>query len=88
MAPTGEACSAVTANHDEALVKLSCMIVGDFAAVLETGREVVNDGERWIGRDTGFVDGGFGDRIHFGQGLGEVGAVVDLEEILTWYSVT
>ena len=57
-APTGEACRAVTTNHDKTLVRLSRVVIGDFAAVLEPGREGVDDGERWFGRDTGFVDGG------------------------------
>ena len=63
------------------------MIVGDFAAVLEPGQEGVNDRERCIGSGPGFVDGVVGDRIHFGQGLGEGGAVVDIEEIMTCHGV-
>ena len=64
-------------------MKFSCVVVGDFAAVLETGREEVNDGERWIGSGPGFFDGGVGDHIYFGQGLGEGGSIVDIEEIMT-----
>ena len=63
------------------------MVVGDFAAVLEPGREGFNDRERCIGSGPGFVDGIVGDRIHFGQGLGEGGAVVDIEEIMTCHGV-
>ena len=61
------------------------MVVGDFSAVLEPGREGVKDREIWSGSDPGFVDGEVGNRIHFGQDLGEGGAVVDLEKILTWH---
>ena len=68
-------------------MKLSCVVVGDFAAVLEPGREGVNDRERWIGSAPGFVDGGVGNRIHFGQDLGEGGAFVEMEEILIWHGV-
>ena len=64
------------------------MVVGDVAAVLEPGRDGVNNREVWIGSDPGFVDGGVGDRIHFGQGLGEGGGVVELEEILTYHGVS
>ena len=80
-------CVAITTNHDETLVKLSCVVVGDFAAVLEPCREGVNDGEIWIGSDPSFVDGGGRNHIHFGQGIGEDGAVVELEEILIWHGV-
>ena len=79
---TGEACRAV-----EILVKLSRAVVGDFSAVLEPGQEGVNDGERCIGGNTGFVDGGVGNRIHLGQGLGEGGSILELEEILKWHVV-
>ena len=48
----------------------------------------VDGRERWIGSETGFVDGGFGNRIHFGQGIGEGRAVVELEEIMTWHGDT
>ena len=54
------------------------MVVGDFAAVMEPGWEGVNDRERWSGSDPDFFYGGVSDRIHFGQGLGEGGAVVEL----------
>ena len=74
-------------NRYETLVKISCVVVGDFAAVLDPGRKGVNDGERWIGSDPGFVDGGVGDRIHFGQDIGEGGSVAELEEILTRHGV-
>ena len=63
------------------------MVLGEFAAVLDPGREGVNNRERWIGIDPGFVDGGVGDHIHFGQGLGEGGAAVELEDILVRHSV-
>ena len=68
-------------------MKISRVVVGDFAAVLDPGREGVNDIERCIGINTGFVDGGVVDCIHFGQSLGEGGDVVELEEILIWYGV-
>ena len=42
LVPTGEACHAVTINHYEILVKLSCVVVGDFEAVLEPCREGFN----------------------------------------------
>ena len=69
-------------------MKISHVVIGDFAAVPEPGREGVDDGERWIVRNTGFIDGGVDDHIYLGQGLGEGGAVVDLEEILTWHGVS
>ena len=69
-------------------MKLSRVVVGDFVAVLEPGREVVDDRERYIGSNMSFVDGGVGDHIHFGQGIGKGGAVVELEEILTWHGVS
>ena len=87
MAPAGEVCHAITTNHKKTLEKLSYLVVGEFLAVLDPGREVVNDGEIWIGSNPGFVDGGVVDFIHFGQVIGEGGAVVELEEILIWHGV-
>ena len=85
MAPAGELYHAITTNHKKTLEKLSYLVVGEFSAVLDPGREGVNDIERCIGINTGFVDGGVVDCIHFGQSLGEGGDVVELEEILIWY---
>ena len=55
------------------------MVVSDFSVVLEPGWEGVNNREIWIGSDPDFVDGGVRYHIHFGQGLGEGGAIVDFE---------
>ena len=35
-------CAGALINHDIILVKLSYMVIGDFVAVLELGREGVN----------------------------------------------